>query len=151
VVALAALHAFCFCLVSGSRLALRLLRVSDRLREVMGTVGHLNALRRRDRSSRTRSNRDRGGEVPAEANFETRIFSMANTRSEHVFERFLAANGIAFRKIPVAETKTPDYAVTIAVPRLSSRSRNWPWIPLGTTMSCMTGRWASGERWAQLS
>jgi hypothetical protein len=26
----------------------------------------------------------------------------------------LAANGIAFRKIPIAETKTPDYAVTIA-------------------------------------
>lgn len=39
---------------------------------------------------------------------------MTATRSEIAFERFLATNRVAFRRIPtVAETPTPDYAVTV--------------------------------------
>lgn len=36
------------------------------------------------------------------------------TRSELAFERFLSANGIGYRPIPVRAERTPDYGVTIA-------------------------------------
>lgn len=41
------------------------------------------------------------------------MISMERTRSEIIFERFLTANGIPFKPIPVGPMKTPDYAVTI--------------------------------------
>jgi len=39
---------------------------------------------------------------------------MTKTRSEFLFERFLAENGLPFQSIPAGPGKTPDYAVTLS-------------------------------------